>query len=201
MNPIWREVLLLTLFQVAAICFCVGLYLLLSPRHFLETTSRFNRWIATDDAFDALDRPRAMDRFFYRHHVLTGLLVAAGSAYIVYMFWFWFATHGSFARLPVIHSQAASEWLYESALIFFRVAGIFGVLVGLVIILRPSLLKGIEAWGNRWVGTERLAKSLDRRKELPASWFPGRPRVFATGILAGSAYILYVSAHALWGIG
>lgn len=201
MNPVWREILLMTLFQVAALCLVVGLFLLVWPQRFLAATGRFNRWVSTEAAFESLDRARLVDRLFYRHHLVTGLLIVLGSAYMLYMFWFWYDPVRVAATLPVIHSPTASAWIYDSLLIFLRYGSIFGLLAGLVIAFRPSLLKGMEAWSNRWVGTDRYAKSLDQRKDLPPEWFPGRPRLFGFGIVAGSLYILILCGRALWGTG
>lgn len=201
MNPVWREILLMTLFQVAALCAVVGLFLLISPQRFLAATNRYNRWVSTEAAFERLDRPRPVDRLFYRHHVITGLILIAGSIYTIYAFWFWYEPERMTAMLPVIYSVSASGWVYDSLLLFLRGAGIFGLLAGLVIALRPSLLKGMETWGNRWVATDRYAKSLDQQKELPPQWFPGRPRLFGFGILAGSLYIVILCGREMWGAG
>ncbi len=201
MNPLWREILLITLFNLAALCFAIGLCLLLAPKRFLEMTSRFNRWISTDAAFDSLDRSRSAERHFYRRHLAVGAFVVLGSLYILYMFWVWYDPARVQPGLPVIYSPAASDWIYDSLVIMLRGAGVAGLVAGLVIGLRPSLLKRLESWGNRWIATDRWTKSLDRQQDLPPEWFPGRPRLFGIGITAGSLYIMFQCAKFIWGAG
>lgn len=201
MNPVWREVLQVALFNVAALCFAVGMFLLLAPQQFLQLTGKLNRWISTDAAFDTLDRPRSADRHLYRRHVLVGAFLALGSIYMLYMFWVWYDRARVMPGLPIIYSAPASAWIYDSLIIILRGAGVVGLVVGLVIGFRPSVLKNLESWGNRWIATDKWSKALDKQKDLPAEWFPGRPRLFGFGIVLGSFYIMLQCGKSLWGPG
>lgn len=201
MNLIWRDVLLVTLFNIGAICFAVGLFLLIAPQRFLGLTGRLNRWISTAEAFESLDRSRPADRFLYRRHVWLGALLVLGSLYILYVFWIWYDRNRVLTALPIIESPVVSAWLYDSAVLILRGVGVIGMGTGVVIGLRPSLLKSVEAWGNRWFSTHRVATALDRQRDLPANWFPGRPRLFGALITLGSLYVILQCSRALWGVG
>jgi hypothetical protein len=199
MNPVWREILLITLFNIAAICLAVGVLLSIAPQRFLAATARLNRWVSTDAAFESLDRSRPADRFFYRRHLWVGALLALGSLYILYTFWVWYDRAHVLPALPVIYNAAASGWVYDSLAILLRGIGVVGLLAGIVVALRPSLLKALEGIANRWIATERWTRSLDRQKDLPPEWFPGRPRLFGVGIVLGSGYMMWQCGRALWG--
>jgi hypothetical protein len=200
MNPIWRDILLITLFNIGALCLVIGLFLFIAPQRFLDVTARFNRWISTDAAFASLDQPRSVDRFFYRRHLWVGALLVLGSLYMLYMFWVWYDRARVLPALPVIYNARASAWIYDSVVILLRGSGVVGLFAGIVIALRPSLLKTLEAQANRWIGTEQWTKSLDRQKELPPQWFPGHARWFGLGIILGSFYVMLRCGSVLWGI-
>lgn len=201
MNSIWREILLITLFNLGVLCFLMGLFLSIAPKKFLDATSRMNRWISTDAAFASLDRPRPVDRYFYRRHLWVGVVLLSGGIYILYVFWAWYDRAQVLTALPVIHNVAASAWIYDSLVILLRGTGVVGVLAGVVVLLRPSLLKSLEAKANRWISTEQWTKPLDRQKELPTQWFPGHAQWFGIAITAGSLYIMWRCSRLLWGIG
>jgi hypothetical protein len=63
-------------------------------------------------------------------------------------------------------------------------------LFGLIIVLRPSLLKRLEAVLNRWFVTEESIRKLDLQLPTPDSVFGRRPRMMGIIIVAGSLYIL-----------
>lgn len=201
MNPIWREILLITLFNIAAICMAVGAFLAVSPQRFLACTGRMNRWIATDAAFASLDRPRQMDRFFYRRHLWVGSMLVLGGVYILYVFWSWYDRARVLPTLPNIYNAAASAWIYDSLVLLLRGVGVVGVLAGSVVLLRPSLLKSLESTANRWISTDEFVRPLDRQKDLPTEWFPGHARLFGLGIAVGSFYIMWRCGQVLWEIG
>ena len=190
MTETWREIILTTLFSLGVLSLVIGLCLLLLPQTFIRATNRLNRWISTDAVFDSLDRPRPADRYLYRNHVVLGLLVTAGAFYILFMFFVWYDRAVIMPRLPVIYNPAASAWVYDSLVLLLRGVGVVGVVAGIVIAVRPSRLKQLEGWANRWVATDRWFKSLDRQKQLPQEWFPGRPRLFGALIALGSLYIV-----------
>jgi hypothetical protein len=64
------------------------------------------------------------------------------------------------------------------------------IIFGLVVILRPSLLKKIESWSNNWVSTEELLKPLDKTIDISHRWLPRHPRVFGLFVALGSLFIL-----------
>lgn len=201
MNSIWREIFLITLFNLGAICLVVGLFLAIAPQRFLDATGRVNRWISTDAAFASLDRPRPVDRFFYRRHLWVGAVLLLGGIYILYVFWAWYDRAQVLHTLPVIYNGAASAWIYDSLVILLRGTGVVGVTAGVVVLVRPSLLKSLEAMANHWIATEQWTRPLDRQKELPPQWFPGRARWFGIAIASGSLYIMWRCSGLLWGTG
>jgi hypothetical protein len=176
------------LFWAALVTLCLGLCMLAAPQRILRLGQVLNRWVSTDYFFRRLDTPHYGERFFYRYHVLFGSFIILGSSYIFYRFMYDFKPD-SFV-LPLFTSNTANQWLTTS-LVFMNI--LFSILVflfGLIIVLRPSLLKRLEAVLNRWFVTEESIRKLDLQLPTPDSVFGRRPRMMGIIIVAGSLYIL-----------
>lgn len=183
-----NEFIITVVFWAAVVLLIVGLCMVAVPQQVLRVGQRLNRWIPTDDFFRRLDTPRYGERFFYRHHILFGSFIILGGAYTFYRFMFDFNA-GSYT-LPVFTSSSANQWLTTSLAFMNILFSILVFIVGVIIILRPSLLKRIETGLNRWFVPEESVKGLDLQLGTPDSLFSKRPRVAGLIIMAGSLYIL-----------
>lgn len=95
-----------------------------------------------------LERPWRVERFIYRHHLAFGGAVVAGALiFLILLFRYhsidlrnfsWPASHGALLMLLV----RSAAWVF---------AGL-ALLIGVIVAVRPSALKGIEQKANRWVG-------------------------------------------------
>lgn len=100
--------------------------------------------------FHHLERPRSLERVAYRHHRLLGALLCLGSGYVLAT---WAMDYETAAVLNLAgrHWTARGlDWLFVAgeALVVLLHACVLAV--GLVVFLRPSLLKGVERVVNRW---------------------------------------------------
>lgn len=182
-------ILAATLFWLAALTFLTGLLMLLVPGWLLRMSEKVNLWIDTSVWFRKLDEQQHFERLFYRHHVLMGLLIVAGS---LYSLWFiWRLQGGELAALlPVMANPVLQEIVQVSLACFLLAGNLFALLVGLVVLLRPSLLKGLEAWANRWVASDQALGRLDRQVDVAERMVPGHPRLFGLLVVVGSLYIM-----------
>jgi len=176
------------LFWAALVILCLGLGMVAVPRHILRLGQKLNRWISTDKFFQKLDTPRYGERFFYRHHLLFGSFIILGGAYIFYRFVFVFGSDTYV--LPVFTSGNANQWLTASLVFMNILFGTLAFIFGLIVILRPSLLKRVEAGLNRWIVTEDSVKRLDRQLQSPDSVFISHPRLMGLIIVGGCMYIV-----------
>jgi len=91
------------------------------------------------EALRTLDRQWHIERLIYRHHRWFGVLVLAAAGFCL-----WQLLRSSAAGLLAAPGTA-------SILLWVLVTGqLVNVLIGLVLLIRPSLLKPVEAIGNRW---------------------------------------------------
>jgi len=108
-------------------------------------------------AWQSLESQRRIERMVYRHHRISGLLIIAAAV----LFFWQFLVHAPLG----MHTRNGS-WLLLSWLL--AVGNGFNALIGVVILLRPSLLKPIETRANRWIAIDiqELGQRLGRHSCL-----------------------------------
>lgn len=174
---------------------CVGVLLLARPGTAFAINERLSRWIDTKPAFSALDRPRSLERFFYRHHRVLGALIVGGASYVL---WRWAFVYERADMIAVVGQRwvsAGLDWLpaaLEVALVGLHVAIL---LVGVLVMFRPSLLKGVERAANRW--QQPTGNPLDTVVGNLDDAFEGHPRVSGLVLAISATWCLLALAPAL----
>lgn len=186
------------LFWIGVLLVPLGLALILIPARVLATTSSLNRWISTKPFFDSVNRPHYQERLFYRHHRLFGLIIAAASLICLYMLGLYMEPQELITRLVTLAQSEFGKWLLASVYYLLLVCLFLAFITGMIVLFRPSLLKSLEAWGNRWVDTDRTLEQLDQVREIPTNILPGRPRWFGLFVLLGAGYMIYRTAGAIF---
>lgn len=187
----WVQGLLAALMLGLALAFLVGLLLLARPQALFKLNARLSRWVDTRALFGVLDQPRHVERFFYRHHRIVGALIVLGATYVLWRWAFAYDRSDLQALLGQSWVSRGLDWIpvaLEATLVALHAAILA---IGLVICLRPSLLKGIERTANHWQpgpGTARLDSVV---ANLDVA-FEGYPRV--SGLLLAIASIWCLTA-------
>ena len=154
--------LLVSLVCVLALSAVVGTLLVLRPDVGLRMNLRSSRWVDTRGVLGTLDRAWRVEPWFYRHHRLVGGAIVAGAAIVL-----WQGLQG-YDRAQVLSALAprlqalALDWIVDGlqwAVVLIHVAAL---LLGLLVLARPSAIKNVEARANRWYGGPGLAAALDR---------------------------------------
>jgi hypothetical protein len=182
MNPLspatlpWAEGLLAALVVGLALALVVGVMLLARPRALFALNARLSRWVDTRAVFGVLDQPRNLERFFYRHHRIMGLLIALGAGYVLWRWAFDYNRDGVLALLGRRWLARGLDWVpaaLEAVLVALHGAIL---MVGLLVAFRPSLLKGFERTANRWQAGPPTAR-LDSVVGSLDGAFEGYPRI------------------------
>lgn len=183
------NILSVSLFWLAFLTCCIGLVMFLAPGWLLRISERVNLWIDTSVWFKKLDEQKNFERLFYRYHIAMGILIVAGSLYSLRFLWRLYGAE-QLLFLPVLENTFLQEIL-QVALTYVLLSGnAVALLVGLVVLIRPSLLKKIEAWSNHWLETERVFGKLDQRVDLDKRIVPEHPRLFGLLVVIGSLFIM-----------
>lgn len=167
-----------------------GTWLLLAPdraRHFARSA---DRWVSTDAWFARLNRPVETTRWFYRYHRIAGILITSGAAYAL---WRWYTAYEREAVTGLLGERilaAGLDWLVPAVEWIF-LAFNAGILVsGLVVLLRPSLLKTPERWANQWVEVQ-THRALDRPFDPLADAVSNHPRLLGLLVTGTCGYLLW----------
>ena len=166
----------------------IGLCIMLIPERMIRLSLKLNQWISTENFFNRLDEQRHGERFFYRHHVIFGIFLVIAAVYIFYAFMFSFDP--AKVSISLFSSHSTNQWLLQS-LIFINLSfSILIFIIGVIVVIRPSLLKSFETVMNRWIVVDESLKRLDVQMKLPDTIFSRRPRLMGFLIVIGSIYIL-----------
>lgn len=184
-----RQTAGLTLFAALALGsvlgLVVGLWLLASPASFFAATAGWNRWISMRPALKPLETPLLWERYFYRHHKLFGTLLLLAAGYFAGYFWLAYNRTATLRYWP-----ADWSWFVDASVFLLRVASLIVAAVGLLVLVRPSLLKASEARANRWVSTRRWLRPLEITRPATERLAQAHPRWAGLLITALSLYSL-----------
>lgn len=188
---------MLQILQPAAIfllslVFVAGVWALSAPQSFLRLNRLCSTWIETKELENKLsESSRSLDRLIYRHHFLSGSLLMLASLGLLYLVLFHLAvTVGRPAS-----QLASTQWFplfYEAMLSFACLAGIVGMIIGMIVFIRPSSLKLAESWGNRSVSLDPALQRLERRFVLIDIWVERHTRLFGGMVLLFTFLIGFV---------
>ncbi len=164
-----------------------GLWLLCAPASFFRLTAGWNRWFSLRPWLRFLEVPRYWESVFYRNHRLSGtlLLLAAGGVFAY--FWILYDRARVLRQLDL---TSGGVWALDGAVFLLRGASLVIAAVGLLVLLRPSLLKTPESHANRWVSTRRWLRPLEINRPLTDRLAQRRPRLAGFIITALSLYAL-----------
>ena len=165
----------------------MGVLIIVVPDLVIRAGRRMNIWISTDFIFNKLDSVSRTEGFIYRHHKTFGLFFIAGAVFIFYSFMFGFDVQ--YTKITVFDSHSANEWLLHSVVLMNIIFSVAILIVGVVVTIRPSLLKHIEQYANHWFTVDQGLKKFDRELNAPENLFISHPRTLGVLVLAGGLYI------------
>lgn len=187
------QVLLVFLFAGSVVGVAVGIGMLVSPDRIVVLNRYFSRWIGTRRLRDQLDRPRWIERYFYRHHKVAGVVLFFGAAFVLYAFLLNENVRRVGAYLP-----PGLRGLWQAVTIALVIGGVVAVFTGAIVFIRPSLLRELEKAGNRWVSTESMGDALDSMNMAVDDRILRHRRLAGMFMLIGSIYVLIVLGRLLW---
>ena len=142
--------------------FFIGLSLIARPGPILRASERMNQWFARHQPMKPLQKTIKIERYVYRRHRYFGALVLSGAAFTLYSLLYRYNERNVVEAYTRYFNRTVVEWVVQSAAAALALGTVCAALIGLVMLIRPSLLKGIEAWSNRQYHTPNPAKLLYR---------------------------------------
>lgn len=169
-----------------------GVLLLLRPEGLQRVGQKLNRWISTRHLDQSMERMINFDPWVYRYRRVGGTLIFLGAVYVLYYF------SVSMERASAIGGLAGYFKLPSSliaalldALVLSSILGaLCAALVGLFLLLRPSMLRDFEQVANRWVSLRRAMKPAEICREGVDEYVFKRARQAGILLVLGSFYVL-----------
>lgn len=196
--------LLALLLGGAALSLIVGVWLYLHPERLFSLGQRLNKWFSTQSLTRVMDATRHIERPVYRNHRRVGALLIASALYILYQLTLNYDKAATLRMMKDYNLQLAG-WLLDSAAFIIALTSVLTLMIGMVLMIRPSLLRAFETWSNRWYsGGDKAAQLLDRMHHLPDRLAVRHSRFIAVLIVLGSLYVLtnlgFVAFAHGWGV-
>ena len=167
----------------------IGVWMLLKPESVLRLNQYLSRWIGTEKLAAALDAPHSIELALYRRHRSVGVLVLAGGLYILYVMLFAFSKKAGGDLSYGLNPQIAA-WLTDALGVVLVLSSVLGLVIGFFLVVRPSVFKPIEEWGNRWYATEKPLRVMEAMHLKPDEAMIRNYRIVAALVIAGSLYVL-----------
>lgn len=167
-----------------------SLLLLLAPARALALNARLSRWVDTRRGFEALEAPRHWERFYYRHHRPLGGAIVIGAAYVLFRWASAYDRQATVHLLPRAWISAGLDWVVPATEGIVVGLHVLALAVGLVVLLRPSLLRPVERAANTWYEPAKSAAALDRVIDALDRRLLLYPRLSGFILLLGSGWAL-----------
>lgn len=163
--------ILTLLFGVLGMAF--SMLLLFSPRLTKTLGSFFNRNISVEPKINILDKDIETETLIYGHHVVFGLCMIAGSVF-AFIFFVFNLNISNFANIFIVSRKyfLVLEIVFYAFAWVARVACIFGMVLGVLILFAPDKMRRFETKVNTWFETQGIFEKLDHaRPELDTFFF------------------------------
>jgi hypothetical protein len=167
-----------------------GLALIFNSSVVFRVSERMNVWISTRKAMRPWDQPIEVERAVYRAHRLVGILLLTGALFTLYVLLLRLggpeltSLLSSFFRLPV------AAWIATSVRIFLIVVNLAALFVAAAMLLRPSALKGLEAWANRSFSGRGATRAWEIPRPSADPIAVANPRLVGAALAVAGAYVV-----------
>ena len=193
MEKYFFDILEATFFNViiigAALSLLYGLWLIIKPKSALALNNKINKSFSMRKSTKVLESPISVERFVYRHAKITGTLLMAGALYLFYLL-NWQLDFVRLAQTLPNLTPLVWEWLLQAFLIFFLIVAVVVFLLGLLILVRPSLLKPLETKANIWISTRQNMQFMNEELGQADRLLTHFPRQLGVIIVIVSTIIL-----------
>jgi hypothetical protein len=184
-------VLYVLLLGGAVLGLVVGVTLLVDSARVLRWNQTLNRWYSTRQGLRPLEQPIDVKRIIYRWHRVAGILVFAGALFTLDVLAFSYQTGALVRAFAPVGNPALLGIFFETLRIVLIVGNVAGLLAGVILCFRPSLLKGLEAVADQSYSSRAATRPLEIMHYQPDDLVRARPRLVGTFVTIGSLYVLF----------
>jgi len=174
----------------AALGLLVGIMLLIDSQRVLRWNAYLNRWISTGESLRVLDQPHDLKRIVYRRHRIVGVVVLAAALYALDVLVFNIQTRPLVRIFRDLANPGTLELFAEAVRLFLVAGNALAILAGIILVFRPSLFKGVEAWTDRQYSPRLSSQNLDEPRYQPDEFVRAHLRLAGIVAAGGSLFVL-----------
>jgi len=168
----------------------LGLGLIFIPTTTLKLNEKINTRISLREKTKSIETPIASEPFFYKHSKISGAILFVGSLFVLYTL-STFNAYSLIPHLPKSISAPAWEWIIQSAEIFLFISCVFILVFGLIVFIRPSMVKNFEQVANHWISTRKGFSKMSTDIDITNKLVNTYPRAFGAFITIFSLIVLF----------
>src|SRR3989338_5692365 len=150
-----------------------------------------HRCAARHSARPVAHHPAATDAGDQSRSRPLGILIALGATYILIHFGLLFDKAPSLQRMTAYLPVQMADGLLDALVLAALTGGALALWAGLMLWLRPSLLRSIEEEANQWITLRRTTKVLDVPHDQVDSFVLNHARKVGWLLLLGSIYLFF----------
>lgn len=177
----------------------VGIWALFLPASFMKFCKRLDYSVHSPASkIEILDRPRFIEWYIYRHHEVIGAVMVIVGTFVMYKSVMTMDYHGLRKMVNSLFHDLWPAVMIEITVGVIYLSAFLGIIVGLILLMRPSLLKGIERLSNHWIAAgDMMTHQMEKQFHLPDRWVEKHPRLFGLLDLVGALLVIIVMWEAL----
>jgi hypothetical protein len=170
----------------------VGALLLFRRERLRSLSTLLDRWISTRRLDRALERRITLDPWFYRHRQVTGILILAGSLFILYFFGVQLERAETAVGLArrFAYPLPLAEALLDAMVLSALLGALCAIVASLFILFRPSMMRGFEQGANQWLSLRKTLKPLEIPREGMEMYVERHARQVGIFLMLGGLYTL-----------
>jgi hypothetical protein len=192
-SAILQEATLLLLITGSIFALLLGLLFILAPTQAQLFSIRCSRWVSLRRPTKSLEILRTSEPYIYRHHRTIGLFIILSTTYTLYGLTLNYDHTTTLHILSQLtNNTLIAQWLLNAALWFAVPVSVLLLLFGATMALKPSTLKVIERYANRWISTRRLFQPLETPYNFLDNWVARQPRYFGLLLVMATTYNLSI---------
>ena len=188
--PILQDFFFIAGFTLFLVSLVVGILLILRPSVIFKLNNKADKGFSFRRYTKFLELPNIIDSVFYKHHLIVGALVTITSSYILYYFLMVYDEAVISGYISGLSYALVLDLLINALRLFMLFCSVFIILIGLTIFFRPSQIKRVEDWANRWVSTRQKARELSTQHDGVNQLAYKHPRITGSVITLLSLYAI-----------
>lgn len=176
----------------------ISFLLLVSPNKARSINSLFNQQITLDKQLTYLDKPVLTDSLTFRHNILFGITLIAGSGFLLVFLFFQLDIE------RVVNLFYDKKYLFlidivvKVMVLIGKITGFAGVISGLLLLFAPEVMITIENKMDSWFATQFVVERLDEFHHGVENLILKYPLLFGFAGLMTSLILVILSIGSLF---